>query len=204
MNQSHFKHLLILCMTVLATACISNPTQRTYYYVINPVPADTTIQVKDNGIPSPALEIVSLSLPQYLDRPQIVTRSTAHQLKINDYHRWGGNLRKNITSVIAKNLSNHLGTPNIFVVPHVSQSRITHRLMIEILAFEKGPGQIVSLSTRWTLADMDKSTANIVKVQDMQFKLAEGAKIEDTVDAMGQLLGKLSQHIAETINRDAN
>lgn len=191
------KALMIFSMATLLTACLSNASQQTYFYVINPIPENTEgLEMAARGRPV-AIEITSLSLPQYLERPQIVTRSTAHQLDINEYHRWGGNLRKNISRVLAKDLSIYLNTPDIFVVPHVSQQRITHRLMVEILAFEQRPDHVVTLSSRWTIKGLDQATTDIVKTEDLQVRLSGNTQFEDTVDAMGQLIGMLSHSIAE-------
>lgn len=188
--------LILVWFVMMASACATKSSQKTYFYVINPVETDASL-IANNSEKHLALEITSLSVPQYLERPQIVTRSGTNQLEINEYHRWGGNLRKNISRVIAKNLSLYLNTPDIFIVPHVSHTKLTHRVMIEIISFERYPDNRVKLSSLWTLTD-PTSGKTITKSSDYEISLSKTkGGIEESVNAMGQALAMLSREIAD-------
>src|SRR5476651_2063711 len=54
------------------------------------------------GIP---IGVGPVTLPKYLDRPQVVTRTASNSLNQADLDQWGGNLADNITRVLATNLA---------------------------------------------------------------------------------------------------
>ena len=52
-----------------------------------------------------AVVVASVRLPQYLERPQIVTRSGDNRLQLAEFDQWGGNLYQDMTRVLAQNLA---------------------------------------------------------------------------------------------------
>ena len=112
--------LVFLLVGGLLSSCVKSSTPVTRFYVLNPINSDTSLVSESERKGLLSVEVASLRLPQYLERPQIVTRSGGNRLELAEYHQWGGNLRKNMMRVIAKNLSQLLGTPNIAISPHRS------------------------------------------------------------------------------------
>ncbi|MCP4044155.1 MAG: hypothetical protein GY731_19745, partial [Gammaproteobacteria bacterium] len=110
--------LIMVLVAGLLSGCITTDTPNTRFYVLNPLEPDAGQVVGDGAKGTLAVEVASLRLPQYLERPQIVTRSGKNRLELAEYHQWGGNIRKNMVRVMAKNLSQILATPNIAISPH--------------------------------------------------------------------------------------
>ena len=98
--------LLTVCASlVLLAGCSSAPATR--FYTLAAV-----AEIPPAGAKGPAphaakpvtLVITDLRLPQYLDRPQIVSRGSDHRLHMTEHQQWGGNLRDDMTRVLAENL----------------------------------------------------------------------------------------------------
>ena len=93
--------LLLIFITggSLICSCVSRGPD-TRFYILDPLPL--TAPLVENADPenTMSIEIASLRLPQYLERPQIVTRDEGNRLKMAELHQWGGNLRKNMIRVI--------------------------------------------------------------------------------------------------------
>ena len=157
--------------------------------------------MKDTDPKEPlSLEVASLRLPQYLERPQIVTRSTGNRLELAEFHQWGGNLRKNMMRVLAKNLSQLLATPNVFLSPHQPRTPPDFRIDIEVMKFERDPDGKVRLSVQWILSRGQDRKPLITQMTDLtgQEEQTE-SDLETTVSSMSALMGELSVIISREI-----
>jgi len=58
-----------------------------------------------------------VELPEYLDRPQIMTCESRNELQFAEFDRWAGSLEKAFSRVLAVNLSILLSTDRVAVYP---------------------------------------------------------------------------------------
>lgn len=185
----------------LLSGCIeiaTNPVTSTRFYVLTPVDSATAPVVQSNQNRPLSVEIAALRLPQYLEKPQIVTRSGTNQLELAEYHQWGGNLRKNMIQVLARNLSQLLATPDISMAPFRPLAPPSFSVEVEVMQFEAEAGGQVRLITQWrVLRGTDKKNL-IVRMTDLLYPV-DGSNFEKTVSAMSALWGELSRIIAKEI-----
>ncbi len=93
----HFRRILVtLLVGTLMSGCIGTSAPVTRFYVLNPLEAGAGTVGDDGRKAALSVEVAALRLPQYLERPQIVTRSAENRLELAEFHQWGGNLRKNL------------------------------------------------------------------------------------------------------------
>lgn len=91
MRRYEWQCLTILCLAItllLAGGCASKPAR---FYTLNPVvPASSPGPTWDTALLGPPsnIGIISVELPDYLDRPQIVTRNPNNELKLAEFDRW--------------------------------------------------------------------------------------------------------------------
>lgn len=121
------------------------------YYVIDPVPAAALV----TGHSGPAVEILDLTIPQYLERFNIATRRGENRLVFSETRQWGGNLRKNLMRTMARNLSALLASADISTPLNRSASRPDYRLQVNIEQFERGTDGRIRLAARWQISDGD-------------------------------------------------
>jgi uncharacterized lipoprotein YmbA len=194
--------LLIVLIFVLAgyllSGCISSNAPATRFYVLNPVDSRETLDTGRKDALS--LEIGSLHLPQYLERPQIVTRNTGNRLDLAEFHQWGGNLRKNMMRVLAKDFSLLLGTAKVYISPHHPQTPVDFRVQLQVMKFERDPDGKVRLSTQWLLSRGRDRKPLGTSFTDLESPaVPKHADVEETVSAMSALLGELSLIISREI-----
>ena len=147
-----------------------------------------------------AVEISTIHLPQYLDRPHLVIRSGDNRLKILQSHQWGGNLRKDMMRTLAINLSQLLKTPNVTIAPHRSASQGDYRVTIEILKFEKDTDNLVKLTAQWQLTSGIDRKLLASKISLLSSDKPATADDYDVVVAMmSEQFGALARDIAQTI-----
>lgn len=190
--------LMRTCLSVLLlllTACGGGSTA-VRYYLIDPVEYPGTETAANTG---PAIEILEVHVPQYLERFHIATRRDPNQLYFADTRQWGENLRKNLLRTLATNLSALLGTNDIGTPLNRSMSLPDYRIQVHIEQFERDSDGIVRLVARWQVSGKSNSPLTTLKAE-LQ---AQGVSAEDDYDAivadMQTLFGELSRRIAESI-----
>ncbi len=198
-----FQLLLVAALVLgLLSGCIKNPPIPTRFYVLTPL--DQGASLVSQAEHPLSVEIVSLGLPQYLEKPQIVTRSSGNQLELAEYHQWGGNLRKNMIRVIAQNLSQLLATPDISMAPFRPPLPPDFGVQMEVMQFERTSHGQVQLSVQWRLSrGKDRKTLKIQMTDLVSPVIPDLKAFEPTVSAMSLLLGELSRIIAREILHQA-
>ncbi len=192
--------LFILLLGTLLGGCITSDVPPTRYYILNPLPSSEALVNEADASDTLSVEISALLLPHYLERPYIVSRPSPNQLRLEDFHQWGGSLRKNMARVLATSLSHLLATPHVSIVPHHYGGRMDIRVALEVLQFERGPDDRVRLSVRWQLSRDRQSKPLLSQVTEIVSPVHEGKlNIDETVAAMSDAYAELSRHIAKAV-----
>ncbi len=135
----------------LFSGCIStNPVTPTRYYLLTPTPYDKPLI--SSGDVHLSVEIAALHLPQYLEKPHIVTRTSQNQLVMAEYQQWGGSLRKNMIRVLSQNLSRLLDTSHVAMAPFRPPVPPDFRIEVEVMRFEADEEGRVWLTVHWRLS----------------------------------------------------
>jgi len=185
--------LVAACVLALLSGCASDPVTR--YYVLSAVaPAQAA------GANPVSVVIKDVRLPQYLDRVQIVTRGSENRLLMADYELWAGELRQDMTRVLAENLARLLATDRIVAAPHTLKLQPDVRVELEVLRFERDAGGKVELAARWWLTrGADGVLLASPAITLVGAPLAAGAPYEMLVASMSAVYAQLAQEIARGI-----
>ena len=182
---------LVAC---LALACGSSPTPR--FYAINAMEDGTTpasAEAADLGV-----IVGPVSIPRYLQRPQIVNRTDDSRLRYEEFNRWGGNLESEILRVLGENLGLLLQTDRIVVYPRPAPFPATYRVRLDFERFDATRGEELVLKVRWVVLPAAGGDAVAVEVTSVRERLAD-ASIRELVRAHGAALEALSRAIAARI-----
>jgi uncharacterized lipoprotein YmbA len=185
--------LVAACMLALLAGCASDPVTR--YYVLSAVaPAQAA------GASPVSVVIKDVRLPQYLERVQIVTRGSENRLLMADYELWAGDLRQDMTRVLAENLTRLLATDRVVAAPHTLKLQPDVRVELEVLRFERDAGGKVELTARWWLTrGTDGALLASPGITLLGSPLAAGAPYEVVVASMSAVYAQLAQEIARGI-----
>jgi len=190
--------LLLLAGAALLIGCSS--TQPTHFYLVTPIAATGAAVETGTETGGPALGVGPLVLAEYLDRPQIVSRITANELKLAEFHQWAEPLKDSILRILTVNLSRLLRSDRIVPFPWKGYDATTLRVMVEITCFERNPGGTLLLEARWTL--VDELSRKPVAMRRSIIREPAGAD-EDypaVTIAMSAALAKLAAEIADAVN----
>jgi hypothetical protein len=179
----------LACALLLGACFGSSPPSR--FYVLSSVPGKAAVPDAPAG---GMLVVGPVTLPPEIDRPQLVTRLSPYERRVNETARWAAPLDEHVARVVAENLSARLSARRVAVAPTPSGTVYERRVAIDIVAFDAVPGGKCTLSARWTLFDSGgKVLSSLHTTVD---SATDGADPQDIVAAMSGCLATLCDAIA--------
>ena len=188
-----FKKNIAAAALVLSVLFISacGTTQPSNFYQF-----DETINPSLTGVETGhVVGLGPIQLPEYINRPQIVTRLSAYHLNIAEFHRWAEPLNESITRLLVMNISNNLNSNRVYWLPRQDRNfPLEIRIVIDIGRFDGQLGKEVALESRWTIFDK-KNQPMLTRVSLIKENM-KGSSYEDLVIAMNQALKTLGTEIS--------
>ena len=187
---------VILCTFILCvTGCAG--TEKSRFYTLD------YLAMAPPGSPAAGSSGVSVGigpvhLPEYLNRPQIVTRTGKYKLDIADFDRWAAPLDAAFSRVLAENLSILLSTDRVFIHPWTPSRRLDYQVPIEIIQLDGSIPGDANLMVRWSLLKDGRETRIILK-KFRNGKPIAGQGYPGLVTAMSLCIADLSREIAEAV-----
>src|SRR4029450_12013744 len=190
--------VLVLCGVALLglSGCLGSPPP-THFYVIPPLTSVSTASPASAGQREVTLAVGPVTVPPYLDRPQIVTRTSRAKLTLADFEQWAGPLADTTARVRSEDLALLIPTERVVLYPWPRNIDPDYQIMVEVLQFERGPGSQVVLVARWSLLDRDGKEL-VMRTARINLT-ASGTDYEATATAMGRALEVLAQDMATTL-----
>lgn len=196
------KKLTLRCfglgILVLVAGCAGTPSPK--FYTLSPMSDQVNQQETVTEIRPLSVAIEPIKFPDFLDRPQIVTRPSPNTLKMSESHRWGGSLSSNFLRVLGENLSTLLGTDRIFYPRQVKTFPIDYRLTLNVKAFEGDIGKEVVLDVDWIVIDERHKEAMVMQNTVIR-EPVQRLDYESFVAAQSRALTTLSHRIAGALEQ---
>lgn len=191
-----FHRAPLLLLPLLLAGCGQQPDP--HLYVMSPVPE---AQSDADGEAEPVVAVLRVRLPEYLDRPQLVSRNGTNSLEIDDDNRWGEPLDTSVLRVLAENLSHYLPNARVVVPQEARAQKVRYEYLVALDAYEAdGQGNAV-MRGRWHLNDTRNGKVIADGRIDQQRHLASPTPAA-VVGAMNENLNDASRQIAEATARD--
>ena len=144
----------------------------------------------------------AITLPKYLDRPQIVTRASGHQLVLGEFDRWAEPLPDNVARVLAENLARLIPTDHILLNPWPRSAALDYQVGVEVWQFDGELGGESALLALWSL--LDEAERPLLTQRASLTSPVGGRDYQAMVQALNQMLEALSRDIAAAIQRLAS
>src|SRR5215831_8780518 len=178
------------------SGCLGSTPPTQFYLVPSMTGGDTAPSVS-SGQRDLTIAVGPVTVPPYLDRQQLVTRTSRVKLALADFDQWAGPLADTIVRVLSDDLAPMIPTERMVLFPWPRNIDPDYQIAVEVLQFDRGPGNLVVLVARWSLLDRDGKELVMRKARFSQ--AAGGADYEAMVTAMGQTLETLAQDMATTL-----
>ena len=202
LDRSYLTEIVLLLSFVFLGGCLGAGTQKpTDYYLLQPLNSAITEQgaAAGEGI---VLGIGPVRMQEYLNRPQIVTRTSTSEVKLHEFHYWGEPLNTNFTAVLAQNLSALLSTDRIFIFPYRNKQTLPlqYQVLVDVIRFDGEPSVEASLLAQYYILQFQENGMKELVTRQPSFSkpLADDS-IATLVAAMSELVADLSREIAGEI-----
>lgn len=132
---------------VLLAGCATSPPER--FYTLDPPPAAGPAVAATAFRHS--IVVGPVTLPERVDRPQMVVRSAPNRVELLEQHRWAEPLKSAIPRVLAAQLSRLLGGANVAAYGQNSLTEADYRVVVDVERFEGAPGESATVDARWSI-----------------------------------------------------
>jgi len=196
-----------LPVIVALLGCSSQPSR---LYLLSSTETPTTVQpsvVAVSGSSQPAAARrpngpavgVAVTVPEYLDRLDVMERTSANELKPIYAAQWGESLATTATRAVAENLSARFPSDDIVILPSRSQRQLDYQVNLDLTKFESDSEGNSTLAGRWSIADSDGTERMSGRVQ--RIEKADGPGYDAMAAAMSRNLAAASKEIATALQQ---
>jgi len=155
--------LICLVLVSVLGGCIGmskSPAPRFYaLQAIDKSQADKTFDVPSTVI----IGIGPVKVPEYLNRPQIVTEDDDNLLTFAEFDRWGEPLDLALPRLISDNLSVLFPAATIATSPWNLSIPVRYQVIIDVVRLESRLDKNLSLTVQWSVIDLDSRKMLITK-----------------------------------------
>jgi hypothetical protein len=183
------RHGMLVALAVGAAGCLS----------LKPQPDPARFYVLSAAVPEPATRrpglvvgVGPVTLPDYLDRSQLVTRYGDHRLALAEASRWAEPLEPMVARVLRDDLVATLGAER--GIDHPWARNLAPALVVEVdfEQFERDSVGTALLDARWRVRHGADVRVGRARLSEPSASMTS----EDAVAAMSRVLGRLAGEIA--------
>jgi len=186
--------VLAMAAFVMAAAGCSPATR---YYTLSQV--ETAVPLEARAAAASALiGIGPVSLPDYVDIPNIVVRTGANTLDQATFDQWGGSLDNMVPRVLVDNLALRMPAEHFISFPQSGDLDFDFRVPVTFSQFDVSTAGEAVLIARWQVRG--KAGSGMVIVRETTARAtAQGPGYQQRVAALSAALGILTDEIAKTL-----
>lgn len=191
--------LMVILVLAQAGCSIGGSSRPAEFYVLNVEPG-TPVSGRTAAAGPLSVGLGPVTLPDIFDRPQIVTRPEPNRLDMAEFDRWGGDLNRDLSRVLAQNLMSRLNTDSILPHPWSSRDNPDFQVAVQVFRFDGELGKVARFEGVWRLLD----GARGCELATHRFSFTEspaGSGYPEFVSAMSRAVARLSQEIAEQVGQ---
>jgi len=155
-----------VCFTLTSAGCISlpnssmSPTPRFYMLsAINKPEVSKKINIK----PGLIIGVGPVKLPEFLDRPQMVTKEKQGTLKIDEFDRWGESLDLGLARLVREYLTVMLPGAKLVLYPWGLGVAAKYQVTLEVVQLDSELDRDMSFAVQWVVIDVQNSKTVIIK-----------------------------------------
>jgi uncharacterized lipoprotein YmbA len=147
---------------------------------------------------SAVLGVGPITVPAYLDRPQLVVRMSENEVALTESDRWAEPLPDNLLRSIETNLAALLPAASFVTYPWYASAAPRYAISVQLRKFEANAAGAVELEATWEIvADAEVVERRSTRVDES----VQGEGRAAMVAALSRAVGQLSREIAAGIQR---
>lgn len=202
-DRNHWAALAgFLIMATLLAGCLNlgegTPRPTRLYQLTALAPEASRIDRGEETLPT--IGIGPMSFPEYLNRPQILTRAARSELRAAPFAIWAAPLKDNVMTVILDNVVQLTGSEAVYLYPWRADQAPSFQLQMAIDRFDAERGGEAVLVVRWEwLAGNGKPL--MPRRRSILRQEVEGESDDEVVAALSRLIENYSRTVVARLNR---
>jgi uncharacterized protein len=193
-------HVLVIVLALLLAACSRSPAAR--FYILTPLPPPQVEQAPPGPAAQAWIKVLPVRIPDYLDRPQIVTFAAPNAIEVAEFDRWAGSLSENISAVVAGDLGAMLRSERVISGSAPAVAKADYSVALQVIRLEAVRGNQLLMEVRWAILQRGREDA-VQHLGTFTEPLSD-RRYQTVVAALSRSLARLSSEIANEIVARAN
>ena len=170
----------------------------TKFYVLHSLQSSPNEVQAIVKLPDVSIGVGPVRIPQYLERPQIVRRSSQNKLAMAEFAQWAEPIRVNFSRVLAENLSILLATKHVSLFPWLKSTELDYQVILGVTRFDGSPQNKALLRARWSIFGKDGKELLVNDYANYSVPI-ETKDTEALVAAQSRTVEQLSREIARAL-----
>jgi uncharacterized protein len=183
-------------LALLGTGCAGSPP--TDLYTLSAVGAPAAETPLPQTTPA-VVAVGPVTLPDYIDRPQIVTRKSAYQLELAAYDQWAAPLYDMLPRVLVEDVALRLPSDRVVAFPQIGDASFDYRIAVDVSRFDVDAAGEATLAARWQLYARSVPRALLIADDTLQRRI-EGEGYDAYAASLSAVLADLGDRIAREVN----
>ncbi len=179
------------CLALLPAGCVLKHSAPARLYVLQAVARGPAAATGD--APRGVLGVQRVSVPAWMDRPEITARTGSGEIVPDPLARWGEPITRGIQRVVTENLAALLPERHLVAAPFPMSRAVDHRLDLAITEGARQADGSVLLEARWAILGPDGA---VLVQRRSSHRTGAVATAEGVVSATSEALALLSGEIA--------
>ena len=150
MSQAHGSiagRVAAAVVAAMLTGCGGGAAVRESFYTLSAPTGATPAQAASNV----SVFVGPVSVPESVDRSQMVLRTGANEVDVSEKYRWAEPLKSAVPRVIAETLTRELGTQRVLTSRSAAALPVDYRVAIEIQRFDSSLAEGATIDALWTV-----------------------------------------------------
>jgi uncharacterized protein len=176
--------------------CARSQTPR--FYTLTSMQPDEVGSKPGSPAQNPVVGIGPVTIADYLDQSDLVTRTGDNQLVKAEYHRWAGSFKDDFINVLAEDIGFLVPTERIYLYPWRGSVIIGYQVAVEVIRCDGRLGEAAHLVARWRVFEGPEK--KLLKMNRSSLREpVTGPDYAALVAAQSRAVARLSQEIAGAI-----
>ena len=176
---------LALIVSTIIVGCATSPASR--FYTLSPV----EVAEPRPGVKPIAIAIGRVTVPELVDRPQIVSTIDANRVCIDEFARWADPLKSQIARTLAADLMQYIPGSIVSVYPQRANDN-GYRVSVDVQSFDSPTSGPVTLAVIWSV---HRPMGNAVDGHTVVRDAVSGAGYDALVRAHSRALALVARDI---------
>ena len=189
------------CIALTLGGCISLPNSP-----ISPTPRFYMLSATGDHQISKKIDITSdllvgigpVKIPEYLNRPQMVTLSKEKMLQFAQFDRWGEPLDLGVARLIREDLTAMLSGAKLTLYPWNPLMVVKYQVVVEVVQLNSELDRDMFLVAQWTIIDVQNSKVMMIKKSKFRRPIMP-QNYSGLVQTLSHECASLSGQIADTL-----